>query len=48
LVAGGVRLFIWYCCSFFRTVNALNDSIGIGTYELYKLGESWFISKVVD
>ncbi len=30
---------------FFR-VNAQNASIG--TYELYSLGESWFLSKVLD
>ncbi len=33
-----VRLFI--------RVNAINSSIG--TYELYKLGEQWFLSRVLD
>ena len=30
---------------FFR-VNATNS--GTGTYEIYKLGESWFLSRVLD
>jgi len=31
---------------FFVRVNATNSSTG--TYELYKLGESWFLSRVLD
>ena len=31
---------------FFIRVNATNSSTG--TYELYKLGESWFLSRVLD
>jgi hypothetical protein len=31
---------------FFIRVNAKNSSSG--TYELYKLGESWFLSRVLD
>ena len=31
---------------FFVMVNATNSSSG--TYELYKLGESWFLSRVLD
>ena len=31
---------------FFVRVNAKNSSVG--TYELYKLGKAWFLSKVLD
>jgi len=33
---------------FFIRVNAKNSSAGTGTYELYKLGEQWFLSRVID
>jgi hypothetical protein len=32
----------------FIRVNAKNSRTGTGTYELYKLGEQWFLSRVID
>lgn len=33
---------------FFVRVNAENSGAYTGTYELYKLGEQWFLSRVID
>ena len=33
---------------FFVRVNAKNSGTGSGTYELYKLGEQWFLSRIID
>jgi len=32
----------------FIRVNAKNSCAGTGIYELYKLGEQWFLSRIID
>ena len=33
---------------FFLRVNAEKSGGGTGTYELYRLGKSWFLSRILD
>ena len=33
---------------FFVRVNAKSSGTDSGTYELYKLGEQWFLSRIID
>ena len=33
---------------FFVRVNAEKSGSGTGTYEIYKIGERWFLSRIID